>query len=67
MHDIKIGTLISAGNVKKVMPTLIPYGFETFSITFWETTGDHDLEILAKDVHKILEGTDCAISCLSVF
>jgi sugar phosphate isomerase/epimerase len=67
MHDIGIGTLISAGNVKKVMPKLIPYGFETFSITFWETTGDLDLEILAKDVHKILEGTDCAISCLSIF
>jgi len=34
MHDIKIGTLISAGNVKKIMPKLIPYGFESFSITF---------------------------------
>jgi sugar phosphate isomerase/epimerase len=67
MHDIKIGTLISAGNVKKVMPKLIPYGFETFSITFWETTEGHDLEVLAKDVHKILETTNCTISSLSIF
>jgi sugar phosphate isomerase/epimerase len=67
MNDIKIGTLISAGNVKKVMPKLIPYGFETFSIMFWEEIRDNDLEVLAKDVHKILEGTNCTISCLSFF
>ena len=67
MHDIKIGTLISAKNVKKVLPKLIPYGFETFSITFWESTGEWDLEALAKDVQKILETTNCSISCLSIF
>ena len=67
IHDIKIGTLVSAENVKKVMPKLIPYGFETFSITFWETIGGWDLELLAKEVENILSGTDCTISCLSVF
>ena len=67
MHDIKIGTLVSAGNVKKVMPKLVPHGFETFSITFWETIGDTDLEALAKDVKDILKDTQCSISCLSVF
>jgi len=67
MHEIKIGTLVSIDNVRKVMPKLIPHGFETFSITFWETTGDWDLELLAKDVKEILKGTDCRISCLSIF
>jgi len=67
MHDIKIGTLISVGNVRKIMPKLIPYGFETFSITFWETIGDVDLEMLAKDVKSILAGTNCTISSLSIF
>jgi len=67
MHDIKIGTLISVDNVKKIMPKLIPYGFETFSITFWETIGDTDLALLAENVKKILEGTSCSISCLSIF
>jgi len=67
MHDIKIGTLVTAGNVTKVIPKLIPYGFETFSITFWETTGDCDLAKLADDTRKILDGTDCSISCLSIF
>ena len=67
MHEIKIGTLISAENVKKMMPKLIPYGFETFSITFWETIADTDLQQLANDVHSILDGTDCKISCISVY
>lgn len=67
MHDIKVGTLVSVDNVRKVIPKLIPLGFETFSITFWETTGNWDLELLANDVHKMLEGTNCTISCLSIF
>jgi len=67
MHDIKIGTLVSSGNVKKVIPKLIPYGFETFSITFWETVGNIDLELMAKEVKDLLAGTNCTISCLSIF
>jgi len=67
MHDIKIGTLVSAGNVKKVMPKLIEYGFETFSITFWETIGDWDLEQLAKDTKAVLAGTNCKISSIGVY
>ncbi len=67
MHEIKIGTLVSVDNVKRVMPKLIPYGFETFSITFWETVGDWDLALLAEETRKILAGTGCRISCLSLF
>jgi len=67
MHEIKIGTLLSADNAKEVMPKLIPYGFETFSITFWETAEKFNLEQLAKEINEILKGTDCKISCLSIF
>lgn len=67
MQDIKIGTLISVDNVKKVMPKLIKHGFETFSITFWETAEAWDLVQLAKDVDEILDGTECTISSLSMF
>jgi len=67
MHEIKIGTLVSAGLVKKTMPKLIEYGFETFSITFWETVGDCNLEELAQDVREILAGTNCKISCIGVY
>jgi len=67
MHEITIGTLVSAGNVNKVMPKLIPYGFETFSITFWESIEGFCLKQLADDVKRVLDGTNIKISCLSLF
>ena len=67
MHEIKIGTLISANNVKRVMPKLIPYGFESFSITFGDTVGDRDLAQMAEDVKNILQGTGCVISSVGVY
>lgn len=67
MHDIKIGTLISADKVESVMPKLIPYGFETFSITFWKTLGGCDLEKLADSVRRILDGTNCRISSIGLY
>ena len=67
MHEIKIGALINAQNVKKVMPKLLPHGFETFAIQFWETTNDYNLELMANDVKEFLKGTDCYISSISVF
>ena len=67
MQNIKIGTLISSDNVRKVMPKLIPLGFETFSITFWETTDGCDLIDLANFVNETLKDTNCTISSLSIF
>ncbi len=67
MHDIKIGTLISADKVESVMPKLIPYGFETFSITFWKTLGGCDLVKLADSVQRILAGTNCKISSIGLY
>jgi len=67
MHEIKIGTLVSPENIKKTLPKLIPYGFETFSIMFWETIGNWDLEQLAKDTHAILDGTGCTVSSIGVY
>ena len=67
MNDIKIGTLVSAANAKNVIPKIIPYGFETFSITFWETAMQYDLEKFASEIREILDGTGCKISSLSIF
>ena len=67
MHEIKIGTLVSANNVGKTLAKLVPYGFETFSITFWEKVGDCDLEALSKQVKEILSGSEASISCISVY
>lgn len=68
MHqDIKIGTLVGANRAVQVIPQLIPYGFETFSLTFGRTTKNCDLKQLAKDIKDILAGSDCEISSLSLF
>ena len=67
MHDIKIGTLVSADNAKMVIPQIIKHGFETFSITFWESALEYDLKEFGAEIMQMLEGTNCSISSLSVF
>ena len=67
MDKLRIGTLIGGKDAVRVIPQLIPYGFESFSITFWQTTGGIDLEDMAKKVGDVLAGHDVIISCLSLF
>lgn len=67
MDKLRIGTLVSGGDAASHIPQILPYGFESFSITFWQTTGDVDLKELARKVKGELEGKDAIISCISVF
>ena len=67
MHDIQIGTMIGAGNVSKIMPKLIPYGFETFSVNFGESAAGCDMEQLAKVTAGIIEGTHSSVSSLATY
>lgn len=70
MHEkqIRIGTLVQGG-----LPTaeytrqILPYGFESFTITFWETLGGVDLARLADEVSEVLDGSGAIISALSIF
>lgn len=36
MDNIKIGTLIGGQDAVRVIPQIMPYGFESFSLAFWE-------------------------------
>jgi len=56
-----------SGNEISNIPQLIKWGFETFSIEFGYTLKGHDLERIADDVNKYLDGTGCEISSLSIF
>ena len=67
MKKLRIGTLVGGGNAVKVIPQILPHGFESFSITFWQTTGDTDLKELAKKLNEILAEEDAVISSLSIF
>ncbi|HHU78898.1 MAG TPA: sugar phosphate isomerase/epimerase [Clostridiales bacterium] len=65
--SLRIGTLVNGRDAVKIIPQIIPYGFESFSITFWQTTGGIDLPETAKRIREIIEEHDIIISTLSIF
>lgn len=75
-HDvekIRIGTLVS-GNPAAGNPTaagyikqILPHGFESFSITFWQKLGEADLARLAGEVREVLSASGAVISSLAMF
>ena len=67
MDNIRIGTLVEGNKAVKVIPQILPHGFESFSITFWQTTGGLDLEETAKRLKDILAERKIMISALSIF
>jgi len=67
MNQIRIGTLVGGSDATKIIPQIIDYGFESFSITFWQTTGSIVLSELAKQVREITDPKDVIISSVSVF
>ena len=65
---IRIGTLVNGGpGTAEYIRRILPHGFESFSITFWETLGDTDLARLADEVKGALAGSGAVISSLSIF
>ncbi len=66
--DIRIGTLVNGGpNTASVIKQIKPYGFESFSITFWQTLGGTDLKRLAQEVKEAIGDDDIKISTLNIF
>jgi sugar phosphate isomerase/epimerase len=67
-QDIRIGTLASAGkNTGEYLRQILPHGFESISLTFWQTLGDTDLKQLAQDVKGAIGDRDVVISSLGIF
>lgn len=67
-RDIRIGTLVSAGkNTGEYIRQILPHGFESLSLTFWQTLGGMDLKRLAKDVKEAIGDRDVVISSLAMF
>ncbi len=67
MKQIRIGTLVNGLDAERMLPQIIPHGFESFSLTFWQTTNDKDLSELAKQVKNIIGEQDITISSLGIF
>lgn len=66
--DIRIGTLVGCGaKSPEYIRQIKGYGFESFSITFWQTLGGTDLKKLAKGVKEVIGDSDIVISSLGIF
>ena len=67
MKQIRIGTLVGGGDAVRVLPQILPHGFESFSLTFWQSTNGLDLSENAKRVKEILAEKGVPISSLGIF
>lgn len=66
-HFLRIGTLVGGGDADRIIPQIVRHGFESFNLTFWQTTGKTNLEELAKRVQTLAEEHHFVISALSIF
>jgi len=66
-HTIKIGTLVHGNTAEIILPQIIGHGFESFNLTFWQTTKAVDLRELAAKVNALADEHGFVISALSVF
>ena len=66
--DIRIGTLAGKGkDTARYIKQLLPHGFESFQINFWQTLGGVDLKALSRDVNAVIDGSGALISSLGIF
>jgi sugar phosphate isomerase/epimerase len=67
--DIRIGTLVKGDTPDPAgyIAQILPYGFESFQLFFWQTLGGADLVKLAPKVMDALGDSGAIISSLGVF
>ncbi|GLX71237.1 sugar phosphate isomerase/epimerase family protein [Paenibacillus glycanilyticus] len=66
-HLLRIGTLVGGGDAVRVIPQIAPHGFESYSLTFWQTTGSTDLVETAKRVRELSDEFGFIISTVGIF
>jgi sugar phosphate isomerase/epimerase len=69
-EKIRIGTLVNGtvkGGPANYIRQILPHGFESFSITFWQHLGGADLNKMAGEVKEALGDSGAVISSLGVF
>lgn len=64
---LRIGTLVGGGNADHVIPQIVKHGFESFNLTFWQTTGSTDLAEMAKRVRALADEHDFVVPAVSIF
>ena len=67
-YDIRIGTLAGKGpRTAEYIKKILPLGFESFQINFWQTLDEVDLPKLADEVAETIADRDVVISSLGMF
>ncbi len=56
--DIRIGTIAQGGAGAEYVRQIIPYGFESFEISFWQHIGEVDVRKYARELLKVIEETE---------
>ena len=66
--DIRVGTLVSSGaKSPDYIRQILPHGFESFSLTFWQSCEGIDFKKLAREVREVLGDSGAVISSLGMF
>jgi len=67
--SIRIGTMVDARGKDPAdyIRQILPHGFESFQLSFWQTTAGVNLKKLAASVRETLSGTEAVISSLAIF
>ena len=67
-HDIRIGTLAGKGpKTTEYIKKILPLGFESFQVNFWQSLGEVELPKLADELAEAISGHDAVISSLGMF
>ena len=65
-QDIRLGTLVAAAQGADYIRQILPHGFESFQLTFWQHIGEVNLERTAQEVLDVC-GDAASISSLGIF
>jgi len=66
-EGIKIGTIVKADGAVSVIRQILPYGFESFEITFGGSAVNIDLKKMAEEVKAVLAGSNAVISSVGIY
>ena len=66
--NIRIGTMAGKGEATaEYIRQILPHGFESFQINFWQTLGGVNLPALAREVKEVLADSSAVVSSLGIY
>jgi sugar phosphate isomerase/epimerase len=65
--ELLIGALIDSGEAPAMVAALLPMGFESFQLSFWDSVGSVDLPALADELRSAVEGSGAVMSAIGVY